>query len=115
SHLLAARRREPLPEAPLGDPFSGLAEEYPRAWACLGALRQALNSGGGRVGYKMPDALPPELPNPSEVVEAPDLELESLPETVTGVVFSGIDPRFDQVAFGYLKAAHEDELMLGLS
>ena len=33
----------------------------------------------------------------------------------TGVVFSGIDPRFDQNALRWLKAAKEDELILGLS
>jgi hypothetical protein len=41
SHLLAARRRRPLPAGPADDPFAGLAAAYSRAWACLAALRAA--------------------------------------------------------------------------
>src|ERR1017187_3751697 len=50
SHLIAARRRRPLPAGSADDPFEGLAAEYPRAWSCFAALRTALVSGGGRVG-----------------------------------------------------------------
>jgi hypothetical protein len=39
-----------------GDPFTGLAESYPRAWACLSALRLCIKAGGGRSGYQLPDA-----------------------------------------------------------
>jgi hypothetical protein len=116
SHLIAARRRRPLPDGPPDDPFAGLADAYPRAWACLDALQTSLNSGGGRVGYRLPEALLPELPDATEVTEAqPADHLEMPSDAFTGVVFSGIDPRFDQNAVRWLKAAQNEELMFGLS
>ncbi len=36
-------------------------------------------------------------------------------DAFTGVVFSGIDPRFDQNAFRWLQVAENEELILGLS
>ena len=115
SHLLAARERQPLPGGPLANPFADLAEEYPRAWACLTALRQSLTTGGGRTGYKMPDAPLPLLPETTEVVEAPSADLLSPTGELIGVLFSGLDQRFDQTAFGYLKSAQDGDLLLGLS
>jgi hypothetical protein len=116
SHLIAARRRRPLLDGRQCDPFAGLAGAYPRAWACLDALRTSLNSGGGRVGYRLPEAPPPELPDATEVIEAQAGDhLEMPSDAFTGVVFSGIDPRFDQNAVRWLKAAENEELMLGLS
>jgi hypothetical protein len=61
SHLIAARRRHPLPAGSAGDPFEALAAPYPRAWSCLTALRTALVSGGGRMGYRLPEAPVPGL------------------------------------------------------
>ena len=97
SHFIAARRRRrPLMDS-RDDPFAGLAELYPRAWECLSALRTSLNCGGGRVGYKQSEAPIPGLPDISEVTEAaPADHLEMLPEDFKGVIFSGIDPRFDR-------------------
>lgn len=115
SHLFAARRRQPLAGGVPGDPFAGLPAEYPRAWACLTALRQALIEGGGRVGYKMPDLPPPDLPDAIEITEAPSADLKSLNNATMGVIFSGIDPRFDQMAMHYLREAQEGDLVLGLS
>jgi hypothetical protein len=83
---------------------------------CLNALRTSLNCGGGRVGYRPPEAPVPELPDVTEVTDAPPAEhLKTPSDAFTGVVFSGIDPRFDQQAFGWLKAAENEELLLGLS
>jgi len=118
SHLMAARRRQPNSDGNADSPFTGLAEEYPRAWECLTALRQGFNTGGGRVGYTMPAAPPPKLPLPEELTEAPTADhLQSPPsDLVKTVVFSGIDPRFDQTTIAYLKTAQEgDGLLLGLS
>jgi hypothetical protein len=116
SHFIAARRRHPLAASVPGDPFAGLAGAYPRAWACLGALRTALISGGGRVGYRMPEAPVPTLPAAAEVVDAEPAGHLDLPSgAFTAVIFSGIDPRFDQNAIGWLRAAEEEELLLGLS
>jgi hypothetical protein len=116
SHLIAARRRHPLPNSPGDDPFAGLADAYPRAWACLDALRTSLHSGGGRVGYLLPEAPIPEFPDVAEVIEAQTADhLEMSSDAFTGVVVSGIDPRFDQVAIQRRKAAQEEGLILGLS
>jgi hypothetical protein len=116
SHLIAARRRHPLRDGPPDDPLAGLADAYPRAWACLDALRTSLNSGGGRVGYRLPEAPRPELPDATEVTEAQTADhLEMPSDAFTGVIFTGIDPRFDQNAVRWLEAAENEELMLGLS
>jgi hypothetical protein len=116
SHLVAARRRHPLPAATPDDPFADLASAYPCAWACLDALRTSLIGGGGRVGYRPPEATLPELPDATEVIDAqPADHLEMPSDAFTGVVFSGIDPRFDQTALRWLKAAENEELILGLS
>ena len=115
SHLFGARRREPLPGGVVGDMFAGLAVEYPCAWACLTALRQALINGGGRMGYKMPDTPPPDLPDVAEVTEVPGADIKSPNDATVGVIFSGIDPRFDQMAMHYLRTAQKGDLVLGLS
>jgi hypothetical protein len=116
SHFIAARRRHHRPAGVSGDPFAGLAVVYPRAWACLDALRTALISGGGRVGYRAPEAPALALPTAAEVLDAQPAGHLDLPfDAFTAVIFSGIDPRFDQNAMGWLRAAEDEELLLGLS
>jgi hypothetical protein len=116
SHLIAARRRGGPRTDAREDPFVGLAELYPRAWACLNAVRISLNCGGGMVGYRQPEAPIPGLPDISEVTEAPPADhLEMPSDAFKGAVFSGIDPRFDQYAFELLKAAEDGEMLLTLS
>ena len=41
--------KAPLAAGAADNPFVELAEAYPRAWACLEALRTCLNCGGGRI------------------------------------------------------------------
>jgi hypothetical protein len=116
SHLIAARRRHPLPAGSAEDPFAGLAAACPRAWSCLAALRTALVSGGGRVSYRPPQAPVPGLPEESEVIDAPQAEHGELPSgAFTAVVLSGVDPRFDQNALRLLRAAQSEEMMIALS
>jgi hypothetical protein len=116
SHLIAARLRHPVPAEVPDDPFAGLADTYPRAWACLGALRTALISGGGRVGYRTPQAPVPDLPATAEMLTAQTADhLDSPSDAFTAVIFSGIDPRFDQNAMRWLNTAEDEELLLGLS
>lgn len=115
SHLIAAaRRREshsPIPEE--DDPFAMLHEHYPRAWACLAALRDSLNEGGGRVGFRLPTAPIPKPPSPAEIVEAPAAESFTPPiEGFDAVVLSGIDPRIDQSALTYFTG---ESVLLGVS
>lgn len=105
-----------LPAGTRDDPFAGLAGPYPRAWACLSALRTSLDCGGGRVGYRQPEAPIPELPDAWEVTDAPPADHLKIPSgAFKGAIFSGIDPRFDQHVFGWLKAAQNEEMMIGLS
>jgi hypothetical protein len=116
SHLLAARRRRPVPAGPADDPFAGLAVEYPRAWSCLAALRTALVSGGGRVGYRPPEAPLPGLPEANEVIDVPQSERVQLPSgAVKAAVLSGIDPRFDHRALELLRSAESGEMVIALS
>lgn len=117
SYLIAARQRSPLAAGVADDPCVDLPEAYPRAWACLEALRTCLNSGGGRIGYRSPGGPVPELPDVSEVIDAEPADNVEMPsDGFTGVIFSGIDPRFDQHGFHLLKMATEGEgLLLGLS
>lgn len=115
SHLIAARRQHPLSDGSYSRIFTGLDAEYPRAWACLSALRQALRNGG-RVGYRTPIAPLPELPRASETTEAPPSEgLLSATGEPAGVVLSAIDPRFDQMAINHMKKAKGGGLLLGLA
>lgn len=115
SHFLTAR--PPLGGAIEGDPFAGLAEGYPRAWACLRALWLCISTGGGRAGYRLPDAPVPGLPDMSEVAEVETVQIASeISVPRDGVVFSGIDLRFDQASYSYLRMAQEpDGLNLGIS
>ncbi|RKS78653.1 hypothetical protein BZB76_0072 [Actinomadura pelletieri DSM 43383] len=88
SHLLAARRRDPLP-VPGDSPFTDLDTKYPRAWTCLSAVAETFASGG-RSGYRAPEAPVPDLPSSDEHAAARQTD-EGIPKTV----FSAIDPRFD--------------------
>ena len=88
SHFLAARRRYPVTVK--DNLFAGLADAYPRAWACLGAVALAYGAGGGRWPYRVPAAPVPELP--AAEVEAPEADSRE-----DAVVLSGIDTRFDQL------------------
>src|SRR4051812_27999682 len=89
SHFLAARRRHPVGyQGP--NPFAGLADRYPRAWACLDALTDTF-AGGGRRALRLPAGPIPGLPAGDEIVTAPPSASDS---KIT--VFSAIDPRFDQ-------------------
>jgi hypothetical protein len=98
SHLLVARRRQPLPAA-ANSPFLDLQAKYPRAWACLSALAGVIGTGG-RQGYRLPEAARPELPAATEQVEArPSKRDES------AVVLSAIDPRFDAKLMAVLRLA----------
>lgn len=118
SHFLAARRRQPLPSDPSDGLFTNLPDIYPRAWTCLTALRDVLNDdGGGRIGYRIPDAPVPALPKADEIVQAPAAQHVDKPSNAfEAVVFSAIDPRFDCIALSFLQnAAENDGLLLGLS
>jgi hypothetical protein len=100
SHLLAARRRHPAPVA--DSPFAGLAEAYPRAWACLAAVVRSYGADSGRWPYRAPAAPVPELPEAE--VEAPRAENYKSVMGVNAVLISGIDPRIDQLTVEHMRA-----------
>jgi hypothetical protein len=83
SHFLAARRRNPVPVE--DNLFADLADAWPRAWACLGAVAQAYGAGGGRWPYRFAVAPVPELP--AAEVEAPSADSRD-----GVVILNGIDP-----------------------
>lgn len=96
SHFLAARHRNPVTVE--HNLFADLADAWPRAWACLGAVAQAYGAGGGRWPYRVPVAPVPELPVAE--VEAPAADTRD-----DAVILSGIDPRFDQEAVQRMREA----------
>jgi hypothetical protein len=98
SHFLAARRRFPVTVK--DNLFAGLADAYPRAWSCLGAVALAYGAGGGRWPYRVRAAPVPELPLAE--VDAPEADREN------AVVLSGIDTRFDQLFVQRMREAAED-------
>ena len=98
SHFLAARRRNPVTVE--HNLFADLADAWPRAWACLGAVAQAYGVGGGRWPYRAPAAPVPELPVAE--VEAPTADPRA-----DAVILSGIDPRFDQQMVQRMREASE--------
>jgi len=98
SHFLAARRRHPVTVE--HNLFADLADAWPRAWACLGAVAQAYGTGGGRWPYRVPAVPAPELP--AAEVEAPAADTRD-----DAVILSGIDPRFDQEAVQRMREAAE--------
>ncbi len=110
SHLLASQRDQQ--RRTVDTEFSGLPSRYPRAWACLTHLFDALTQGGGRVSYRPPQAAIPELPTDDEIVEARAVASVEAPAGSSAVVLNGIDPRFDSEAVRLLRAASEGEGML---
>src|SRR6266542_160332 len=99
SHFLAARRRCPVTVE--HNLFADLADAFPRAWACLGAVALAYGTGGGRWPYRTPAAPVPELPIAE--VEAPRAD-----DRENAVVLSGIDSRFDQLFVQRLREGGEE-------
>lgn len=99
SHFLAARRRCPV--AVERNLFTDLADDFPRAWACLGAVAYAYGAGGGRWPYRAPAAPVPELPLAE--FEAPRADSRD-----DAVVLSGIDTRFDQLFVQRMREGAED-------
>jgi hypothetical protein len=81
--------------------FADLADDFPRAWACLGAVALAYGVGGGRWPYRVPAAPIPDLPVAQ--VEAPRAD-----NGQDAVVLSGIDTRFDHLAVQRMREAAED-------
>lgn len=84
SHFLAGWR----PDRNRNNLFAGLPTAYPWAWACLTAVTHAF-ARGGRWPYQRPAAPVPELPVAEVVSPARAVDGKA-------VVFSGIDPRFDE-------------------
>jgi len=99
SHFLAARRRFPVTVK--DNLFADLADAYPRAWSCLGAVALAYGAGGGRWPYRVPATPVPGLPVAE--VDAPRAGNHE-----HAVVLSGIDDRFDQLMVRRLREAAEN-------
>ncbi|MFE7541073.1 hypothetical protein [Streptomyces platensis] len=87
--------------------LADLDAAHPRAWACLTALSNVMESGtGGEDTYILPQAPPPELPGANEMFHA---EASSVRPVAKGqsVVASGTDPRFDQALMHLLGQVKE--------
>jgi hypothetical protein len=105
SQFLAARRRKPIDyRGP--NPFAGLQDRYPRAWACLETITDTF-AGGGRRPLRLPAGPVPELPRGDEVVTSMTSSEDS-----GAIVFSAIDPRFDDHLVAMLSQAIEEDTVL---
>jgi hypothetical protein len=105
SQLLAARRRDPIHRTG-PNPFTGLADRYPRAWACLTALAAAFTDRR-RHPLRLPAAPIPELPHDRDT--APTSPVTSAADEP---VFSAIDPRNDPHLIDQLRQAATDFTMV---
>ena len=87
--------------------LAGLDNLYPRAWACLTALSDLMESeSGGERTYEMPQAPQPQLPTSDEITIAKESTAKPI---VAGqsVIVSGIDPRFDQALLTMLRQVRD--------
>ncbi|MEN8656335.1 hypothetical protein ABCR94_38800 [Streptomyces sp. 21So2-11] len=83
--------------------LTGLDVAYPRAWACLTALSNVMESpSGGEGSYALPQAPQPELPGVKEMFHADPSSARPVGEGQP-VVASGTDPRFDQALIHLLR------------
>jgi hypothetical protein len=77
--------------------LAGFDTAFPRAWACLTALSDLMESdNGGEASYSVPTAPLPQLPGPDERIQAEHSTSIKAVRGVRPVVASGVDPRFDQ-------------------
>lgn len=105
SHFLAARRRNPIDyRGP--NPFIDLQQRYPRAWASLDAITDAFTDGG-RSPLRLPAAPIPDLPRADEIISAPTSDNDD-----NSIIFSAIDPRFDDRLITMLTQAAETGMVL---
>jgi len=104
SHLFAFRRRHRLDPPPRHDELCDLDSRYPRAWSCLTALTEVLDTGG-RAGYRAPDAPVPGVPDPTEAVRA-------RAHGATGLlaVLNARDERIDERILAAMTASARGEL-----
>ncbi|MEW2314643.1 recombinase family protein [Streptomyces bauhiniae] len=78
------------------NPLAGFDTAFPRAWACLTALSDLMESGNGEeTSYTLPPAPLPQLPGPDESIRAEHSSMKAV-GGFKAVVASGVDPRFDQ-------------------
>lgn len=94
SHLIAARRRWPLVDAP--SLFADLDTRYPRAWAAFSTLVHVLTRGG-RGSYRTPSTSAPQLPDGAEIVSTRTVERAGVPGPVA--VMDAMEPGLDQMMF----------------
>jgi hypothetical protein len=84
--------------------LAGLDTVYPRAWACLTALSDLMESdNGGERAYEMPPAPRPQLPGPDETIHARESTTVKPVAGVQSVIASAIDPRFDQALLAMMR------------
>jgi hypothetical protein len=88
--------------------FTGLADRYPRAWACLDALRNVLVNREARAPYRATGPRP-TMPHDDELVVVKERTLgASTSGAPAHVVLSGVDPRIDQNLAAVLRQADSD-------
>lgn len=105
SHFLAraSARTRGLPGP---EPVRRVGYSLSRAWACLEALTEAF-AEGGRQPLRLPTAPIPDLPTGDEITTA-----SSTTHSQSAMVFSAIDPRFDQHLLGLLSKATSADYVL---
>lgn len=80
---------------------------YPRAWTCLTALSNVMESAtGAEDTYTLPPAPVPEMPDPDEVFRAEASSVQPV-AAEQPVLASGTDPRFDQALIHLLRQAEK--------
>lgn len=93
---------ETPPQAVANNPLAGLDRRYPRAWACMKALSDLMDSDQSEATYESPSAGVPPLPGPDERVQAKESRSIKGANGSKTVVASAVDPRFDQALIGMM-------------
>lgn len=92
-----------------GDPFDGLEQRFPTAWAAMWHLGHSWEAAGQEIRYRPVDTDPVAIPEAAvETVHLESVERQSTRQLT--VILNGVDPRFDTQLVRMLELIDTGEL-----
>jgi hypothetical protein len=92
-----------------GDPFDGLEQRFPTAWAAMWHLGHSWEADGQEIRYRPVDTDPVAIPEVAvETVHSESVERQSTRQLT--VILNGVDPRFDTQLVRVLELIDTGEL-----